>query len=132
MDDYRTEFVVAAAPEKVLAAINDVRGWWTGEIDGVSDQVGVEFTYRNRELHFEAHRKPLRRHCYRMLGGLADAEDAVQETFLRAWRGFDGYAGGSLHAWLTRIATRACLDALDRRASERRWLPDALDPDAKA
>jgi RNA polymerase sigma-70 factor (ECF subfamily) len=83
-------------------------------------------------LSFEACRKPLRRHCYRMLGGLHDADDAVQETFLRAWRGLDGFAGGSLRAWLTRIATRACLDALDRRAAERRWLPDALDPAATA
>lgn len=65
------------------------------------------------------HRRELAAHCYRMLGSLADADDQVQETLLRAWRGIDGFAGGgSVRSWLYRIATNACLDVL--RARPRR------------
>src|SRR3954453_9179677 len=77
----------------------------------------------------ERHRRGLRRHCYRMMGSLHEADDLVQETLLRAWRGFDGFAGGSFKAWLYRIATNACLDELARRGSARRWLPDQHDPE---
>jgi len=65
----------------------------------------------------ERHRRELHVHCYRMLGSFDEAEDLVQETFLRAWRGRAGFdAGPGLRPWLYRIATNACLDALRRRS----------------
>jgi RNA polymerase sigma-70 factor (ECF subfamily) len=81
------------------------------------------------ELAFRRLTEPYRRellvHCYRMLGSLDDAEDAMQEVLLKAWRGLSGFAGRStVRAWLYRIATNACLDALGHRA--RRILPTAI------
>jgi RNA polymerase sigma-70 factor (ECF subfamily) len=84
----------------------------------------------------ERHRRELHVHCYRMLGSFEESEDAVQETFLRAWRRRETFEGrSSLRAWLYAIATNACLDALDKRprtvspTGEVLWLqpyPDEL------
>lgn len=78
---------------------------------------------------FSAHAEPYRRellaHCYRMTGSLHDAEDLVQETLLRAWKGYDQFEGkSSLRTWLHRIATNTCLSALESR--QRRPLPTGL------
>ena len=65
----------------------------------------------------ERHRRELHVHCYRMLGSFEEAEDLVQETFLRAWRSRDSFAGGpGFRAWLYRIATNASLDAIRSRS----------------
>ncbi len=87
---------------------------------------------------FVGQAEPLRRelfaHCYRMLGSVQDAEDLVQETYLRAWRSYGGFEGrSSVRTWLYQIATNACLTALARR--QRRVLPSgryepAPDPEA--
>jgi RNA polymerase sigma-70 factor (ECF subfamily) len=89
---------------------------------------GEEFTSRTGQFRSE-----LLAHCYRMLGSAEEAEDLVQETYLRAWRSYDGFEGrSSVRTWLYRIATNVCLTARERRS--RRPLPSGLggpmeDPD---
>jgi RNA polymerase sigma-70 factor (ECF subfamily) len=79
----------------------------------------------------EAYRRELTGYCYRMLGSLADAEDAVQDALVRAWRHADGLRdAGSRRSWLYRIATRVCFDHLDGR--RRRALPVDLSPSPSA
>jgi RNA polymerase sigma-70 factor (ECF subfamily) len=83
----------------------------------------------------DRHRRELQVHCYRMMGSFADSEDLVQETFLRAWRHRESFAGRStFRAWLYRIATNACLDALSRRPESRQRAanPSATRPDGSA
>ncbi len=84
------------------------------------DVAGAEFMARAAPFRAE-----LVAHCYRMLGSAHDAEDTVQETYLRGWRGYGGFQGrASMRTWLYRIATSACLRALENR--HRRALPSGL------
>jgi RNA polymerase sigma-70 factor (TIGR02960 family) len=88
------------------------------------------------EQQAESHRRELHVHCYRLLASYDDAADAVQETYLRAWRGREGFDGTHLRAWLYRIATNVCLDVSRSRArrtssarmSEIAWLTPYPDP----
>src|SRR5262245_35067487 len=73
----------------------------------------------------EAHRTALTGHCYRMLGSAVDADDAVQETMVRAWKNLARFEGrSSLRTWLYRIATNVCLDALADGARRARPIED--------
>jgi RNA polymerase sigma-70 factor (ECF subfamily) len=85
---------------------------------------GDEHAFRNL---VELHRRELHAHCYRMMGSLHDAEDALQDALLRAWRGLPRFEGrSSPGSWLYRIATNACLDAIARRP--KRVLPIDYGP----
>src|SRR5438270_8927883 len=83
------------------------------------------------ELELEPHRRELTGYCYRMLGSGFEAEDAVQETMVRAWRNIDSFEGRSaLRSWLYRIATNVCLDMA--QGPQRRARPMDLGPSSSA
>ncbi len=93
-----------------------------------SDTIGSS-EVRSEDL--EQYRRELTGYSYRLLGSVFEADDAVQETMVRAWRGIDGFEGRSaLRSWLYRIATNVCLDML--RGRERRALPVDLGPSSTA
>lgn len=82
------------------------------------------------ERTLDAHRRELTGYCYRMLGSGAEAEDAVQETMLRAWRKIDGFEGrSSLRSWLYRIANNVCIDMM--RSPQRRARPMEMGPSTR-
>ena len=84
-------------------------------------------TTQELETRLEQYRSELTAYCYRMLASPFEAEDAVQETFLRAWRAYEGFEGrAALRSWLYRIATNVCIDMLKGR--ERRARPMDLGP----
>jgi RNA polymerase sigma-70 factor (ECF subfamily) len=94
------------------------------QLEQSSERANPEF-----ERLAEPFRRELKLHCYRMLGSVHEAEDLVQETYLRAWRKFGSFEGrGSFRAWLYRIATNACLNALGSRKNISRVLPDQRAP----
>src|SRR6059058_5236925 len=87
----------------------------------------TDATVDTAALELDQYRRELTAYCYRMLGSAFEAEDAVQETMLRAWRSLDRFEGRSaLRSWLYRIATNVCLDAIGGR--EKRARPMDLGP----
>jgi RNA polymerase sigma-70 factor (ECF subfamily) len=98
------------------------------DLTAIQDRSGVQPTEaRGHEAELEKHRRELTAYAYRMLGSAFEAEDAVQETMLRAWRNLDGFEGrAALRSWLYRITTNVCLDMLSGR--QRRARPMDLGP----
>jgi RNA polymerase sigma-70 factor (ECF subfamily) len=113
------EFPSRADPVSSHARLVRIEGW---------ERV-IEMENERIESRLDQHRTELVAYCYRMLGSAFEAEDAVQESMVRAWRGYDRFEGrSSLRSWLYRIATNVCLDMLD--SSQRRARPMELGPPA--
>lgn len=111
-----TDLAAARAADPATATGNGAGGGGAARSPGG----GVDVGDLDRQL--ERYRRELTGYCYRMLGGAHEAEDAVQETMLRAWKGIGGFEGRSaLRSWVYRIATNVCLEML--RSSQRRALP---------
>lgn len=97
-----------------------------GRVFGMSDKTGSATITDEVLRSFEGHRRELCAYAYRMLGSSFEAEDAVQETFTRAWKSYDSFEGrSSLRSWLYKIATNVCLDMLD--GPQRRARPMDLN-----
>ena len=104
-------------------------------LDIALDPRTLEAAVHGDERAFEdliaPYRAELHAHCYRMLGSLHDAEDALQNALLRSWRGLGGFEGrSSLRSWLYRIATNSCLRMIERRP--KRVLPVDYGPPTEA
>src|SRR5207237_3338846 len=101
--------------------------WMTVAVDSPSVPARSETASEVAFEDLEQYRRELTGYCYRMLGSVFEADDAVQETMVRAWRGIDAFEGRSaVRSWLYRIATNVCLDML--RGRPRRAPPIDFEP----